>query len=184
MKKILCILLLNFLFADFAMADVIQSPTKQKGLSVSTEKNKFPELNLTKEQKDFLNFIEKESRSELGAVASKLKRKNMELEALILSDANFDNFSVESKLILQETSKLCQNAAAIRKKTEEKIIAILDDKQKEIYKKNYLKKTDNIGVSGAAANVDEFKYDSCKHDSGVAACKIEDLLKSNDKKSN
>ncbi len=42
-----------------------------------------------------------------------------------------------------------------------------------------VKEEPNKSETGAAAPVKEFEYKSCDNDSGVAACKIEDLEKEN-----
>ena len=183
MKKVLYILFLFLIFSNFALADVQKKSANLKESVISSQKEKYSELNLTQEQREFLGFIEKEKRNELFSITSKIKRKNMELEALILSDVSPDDFSLKLKALEGDISKLCQDAINARKKSEEKFTAILDDKQKEIYKNIYFKKANPV-PTGAATGVKEFKYESCSGDNAAGACKIEDLLKKNDKKSN
>ncbi len=183
MKKVLYILFFIFIFSNCAFADVQKSISNSKESIISTQKDKYSELNLTQEQREFFAYIEKEKRNELSLIASKLKRKNMELEALILSQVSTDDFSLKSRTLESEISKLCQDALNVRKKTEGKLLAILDEKQKEAYKKIYSKNVVST-QTGAASDVQQFKYEPCNGENGVGACKIEDLLKKNDKKSN
>ena len=133
MKKVLYILFLFLIFSNFALADIQKKSANLKESVISSQKEKYSELNLTQEQREFLGFIEKEKRNELFSITSKIKRKNMELEALILSEVSPDDFSLKLKALEGDISKLCQDAINARKKSEEKFTAILDDKQKEIY---------------------------------------------------
>ena len=97
---------------------------------------------------------------------------------------DYDIYVQKTGEILGEIKNYCDAAAKVRLGADEKLFAILDDKQKEIYRKlpgaKKANETQNH-TAGAAAPAKEFKYGGCTGEA-FGACKIEDLLKKEENK--
>lgn len=180
----------GFVFHPACAADVSltggKASTSVNELKNAAGKNEdlAAKLKLSYEQKDFYEYIKKEEQKKLSVIAGKIRQKQDELAAVILSGYDYDIYVQKTGAILGEIKNYCDAAAKVRLGADEKLFAILDDKQKEIYRKlpgaKKANETQNH-TAGAAAPVKEFKYGGCTGEA-FGACKIEDLLKKEENK--
>lgn len=174
---LLLIFALNPAFADTAPVKNAPANVEKKVETIETQKSLYDELNLTNEQKEFVNYLKKDTQEKLSILETKIKQKQRELDALFLADMDADTYKAKFDLLQNKISQDYSEALKIRQSSKNKFLNILDDKQKEIFQKKE-KPAEDKNVSGAAASTQKFNYNSCDLN-GIPACKIEDLLKKN-----
>lgn len=180
-RNVIYLLFLIFLFkpafADTAPIKNAPANLEKKVETIETQKSLYDELNLTNEQKEFVNYLKKDTHEKLSILETKIKQKQRELDALFLADMDADTYKAKFELLQNKISQDYSEALKIRQSGKNKFLNILDDKQREIFQKKE-KPAEDVSSSGAAAPAKKFNYNSCDLN-GIPACKIEDLLKNN-----
>lgn len=145
-------------------------------------------LNLTAEQKDFYYQIRRSEFEEIAPIIEKIKIKHKEFENLMESDLPPLAYAYHESKIKEELKKYHDEIMQIRIKNEEKIEGILTKEQKDMYVKIKeesfsipMKKTPARSM-GSVSTSKEFSYEPCEGAGVMPACKIDDLLKKEQKK--